>query len=131
MALSRDEVYAKVKGVLVDALGVDDEEIKPDAVIRDDLGAESIDFLDIQFRLEKAFNIKIPKGDMFPENLESDPRFVQDGKVTPEGIAELKKRMPQANFTEFERDPELEKMSRLFTVSTIVNYIMAKIGATA
>lgn len=131
MALSRDEVYAKVKGVLVDALGVDEEEIKPDAVIRDDLGAESIDFLDIQFRLEKAFNIKIPKGDMFPENLESDLRFVQDGKVTPEGIAELKKRMPKANFAEFERDPELEKMSRLFTVDAIVNYVMGKIGATA
>ena len=131
MVQSRDEIYAKVKTVLVDALGVDDDEIKPNAVIRDDLGAESIDFLDIQFRLEKAFNIKIPKGDMFPENLESDPNFVQGGKVTPAGIAELKKRMPKSDFTEFERDPELEKISRLFTVDAIVNYVTGKIGATA
>ena len=130
MAQSRDEIYAKVKDVLVDALGVDEDEIKPDAVIRDDLGAESIDFLDIQFRLEKAFSIKIPKGDMFPENLESDPNFVQEGKVTPAGIAELKKRMPKSDFAEFERDPELEKISRLFTVDAIVNYVSGKIGAT-
>jgi acyl carrier protein len=131
MPTSREEIYSKVTTVLVDALGVDESEIRPDAVIRDDLGAESIDFLDIQFRLEKAFGIKIPKGDMFPENLESDERFVQNGKVTPAGIAELKKRMPQSDFTEFEKDPELEKMSRLFTVDAIVNYIVLKTGATA
>jgi acyl carrier protein len=128
---SREEIYSKVTTVLVDALGVDETEIRPDAVIRDDLGAESIDFLDIQFRLEKAFGIKIPKGDMFPENLETDERFVQNGKVTPAGITELKKRMPQSDFTQFEKDPELEKMSRLFTVDAIVNYIALKTGATA
>jgi acyl carrier protein len=128
---SREEIYSKVTTVLVDALGVDETEIRPDAVIRDDLGAESIDFLDIQFRLEKAFGIKIPKGDMFPENLETDERFVQNGKVTPAGITELKKRMPKSDFTQFEKDPELEKMSRLFTVDAIVNYIVLKTGAAA
>ena len=85
MAMSRDEIYDKVRGVLVDALGVDDDEVTPDAVIKDDLGAESIDFLDIMFRLEKAFGIKIPRGEMIPENLQNDPNFVVDGKVTPQG----------------------------------------------
>src|SRR3954468_10849837 len=102
MALSRDEIFKKVQAVLVDALGVDEEEVTPTAIIRDDLGAESIDFLDISFRLEKAFGIKIQKGEMMPENLTADPKMVQGGKLTPEGVAFVKERMPQADFTEFE-----------------------------
>jgi acyl carrier protein len=129
MALSRDEIFKKVQGVLVDALSVDEEEVTPEAIIKDDLGAESIDFLDISFRLEKAFNIKIPSGEMMPENLASDPTMVQDGKLTDAGLAELKKRMPHSDFTEFEKDPEVEKMSKLFTVNTIVNYIEGKLKA--
>jgi len=129
MAMSRDEIYKKVQDVLVDALGVDADEVTPDAVIKDDLGAESIDFLDIIFRLEKAFTIKIPRGEMMPENLASDPRLVQGGKVTPEGIAELKQRMPHSDFTEFEKDPEVDAMSKLFTVDAIVNYVEGKLKA--
>ncbi len=127
MALTRDEIFQKVQGVLVDALGVDEEDVKPDAIIKDDLGAESIDFLDISFRLEKAFNIKIPAGEMMPENLASDPNLVQNGKLTPAGLEELKKRMPHSDFTEFEKDPEVEKMSKLFTVNTIVNFVEGKL----
>lgn len=128
MAMSRDEIYEKVKGVLVDALGVDEDEVKPNAVIRDDLGAESIDFLDIMFRLEKTFGIKIPKGEMLPENVASDPTMVQDGKVTPKGIAILKEKLPHSDFTEFEKDPKLENMSKLFTVDAIVNYVATKLN---
>ena len=129
MAMSRDEIYKKVQAVLVDALGVDDEEVTPTAVIKDDLGAESIDFLDIMFRLEKAFGIKIPKGEMMPENLQNDPNIVQNGVVTPAGIAELKKRMPHSDFSDFEADPKLDNLSKLFTVNSIVNYVQGKLGA--
>src|SRR6195952_2362637 len=100
MEMSRDEIYKKVQGVLVDALSVDEEEVTPTAIIKDDLGAESIDFLDISFRLEKAFNIKIPSGEMMPENLASDPTMVQNGKLTDAGLAELKARMPHSDFSE-------------------------------
>lgn len=127
MAMSRDEIYTKVQAVLVDALGVDDDEVKPDAVIKDDLGAESIDFLDIMFRLEKAFGIKIPRGEMMPENLTQDPNIVKDGVVTPAGLAMLKEKMPHSNFTEFEKDPKLDNMSKLFTVDAIVNYVQQKL----
>src|SRR5580700_5360100 len=122
MAMSRDEIYTKVQGVLVDALGVDAEEITPKAMLREDLGAESIDFLDIIFRLEKAFTtdpakpFKIPRGDLFPDDLPtvmSDERYVKDGKVTPEGVAELKKRMPYSDFTEFEKNPSMETADSL------------------
>ncbi len=129
MALSREEIYTKVQGVLVDALGVDEEEVTPTAVIKDDLGAESIDFLDIVFRLEKAFGIKIPRGEMMPENLANDPNVVADGKITPAGIAELKKRMPHSDFTEFEKDSQVDNMSKLFTVDAIVNYVEGKLKA--
>src|SRR5436190_12186806 len=115
MAMSRDEIYKKVQGVLIDALGVDEEEVTPTAVIRDDLGAESIDFLDIIFRLEKAFAIKIPRGEMMPENLTNDPNIVQNGAVTPAGIGMLKQKMPHSDFSEFEKDPKVDNLSKLFT----------------
>ncbi len=138
MALSHDEIYHKVQGVLVDALGVDEEEVTPQATLRGDLGAESIDFLDIVFRLEKAFTtdpakpFKIPRNELFPEDLatmQSDPRYVVDGKITPEGMTELKRRMPYADTTEFEKDPDVEKAGSLITVDTITKYMEAKLAA--
>jgi len=124
--MSRDEVYSKVQGVLVDALGVDEEQVKPDARLRQDLGAESIDFLDIVFRLERAFAIKIPRGEMIPENVMTDPNFVQNGRVTPAGMTELKKRMPYVDLTEFEKDPQVDQLP--FTVDAVVNYVQTKIS---
>jgi acyl carrier protein len=132
MALSRDEIYKKVQGVMMDALGVDEDEVTPQAKLSADLGAESIDYLDIVFRLEKAFAIKIPRGELFPEDLQTmqnDPKFVQDGKITPDGMAELKKRMPYTDFTEFEKDPKVDKAQDLLTVDTVTNYIAAKLSA--
>ena len=137
MAMSHDEVYKKVQGVLVDALGVDAEEVTPKATLREDLGAESIDFLDIVFRLEKAFTtdpakpFKIPRGELFPDdlpNLMNDERYVKDGKITPEGLAELKKRMPFSDFTEFDKNPTMETASSLLTVETVVKYMQSKVG---
>jgi acyl carrier protein len=124
MALSHDEIYQKVKEVLVDALGVDDDEVKPEASLRADLGAESIDFLDISFRLEKAFNIKIPRGELFPESL--DASYVQDGKLTDAGLAETRRRLPHADFSELEktRDPAL--IFNMFAVRDIVDYLERK-----
>ncbi len=125
--MTRDEIYDRVKTVLIEALSVDDEEVTPDAVIRDDLGAESIDFLDIQFRLEKEFGIKIPKGEMMPEDLAAAGEFVRDGKLTQAGIDELKKRMPHADFKDLHAGSDLEEMSKLFTVDAIVNYVERKL----
>ena len=80
-----DEIFEKVQATLVDALGVDEEEVTHGATLQGDLGAESIDFLDIVFRLERNFGIKIPRGELFPENLMADPEWVADGKLTPKG----------------------------------------------
>jgi acyl carrier protein len=127
--MTQDEIFKKVQTILEGALSVEPDEVTPTAVIKDDLGAESIDFLDITFQLEKAFGIKISKGEMMPENLTTDPAFAQNGTVTPAGIAELKKRMPYSDFTEFERNPTVENMSKLFTVNTIVHFVEGKLKA--
>ncbi len=128
MALSRDEITEKVREAMVDALGVDEDEVTPEARIGGDLGAESIDFLDIVFRLEKAFNIKIPRGDLFPDNILTSDEYVQDGKLTAKGIEELKARMPYADLQEFEKNPTVQDIVDLFTVDMIVGYVEAKLG---
>ncbi len=128
MALSEQEIFDKVKDTLVEALGLEDEEVTPEATLTGDLGAESIDFLDIVFQLEKAFDIKIPRGELFPDNILNNPEFVQDGKLTQTGLTQLKERMPHADFSEFEQNPDINKMAELFKVQTIVNYVKDKIG---
>ncbi|GIW79695.1 MAG: acyl carrier protein [Gemmatales bacterium] len=126
---SRDEIYSKVSATLVEALNVDEDEIKPTSTLQGDLGAESIDFLDIVFRLEREFGIKIPRNELFPESIfQGDPEFVQDGKVTEKGIAELRQRMPFADLSKFEENPEVSNISNLFTVEMITRYIEGKLS---
>jgi acyl carrier protein len=129
MPMSEDEVFEKVKETLVDALGVDDDEVTAEATLTGDLGAESIDFLDIVFLLEKTFDIKIPRGELFPDGIFNNPEFVQDGKLTAAGVTQLKSSMPHVDFTEFEQDPDINKMASLFKVQTIVSYVKTKVGA--
>ena len=126
---SQDEIYTKVSATLVEALNVDEDDISPTATLQGDLGAESIDFLDIVFRLEREFGIKIPRGELFPESIfQGDPEFVQDGRVTDKGLAELRSRMPFADLSAFEKDPKVAGISDLFTVEMITRYIQGKLG---
>ena len=128
MAISED-VFAKVQETLVDALGVDDDEVTPQATLIGDLGAESIDFLDIVFRLEKNFDVKIPRGELFPEGLASaDSGYIEDGKVTEKGISELRDRMPHADIDKFAQDPKVENIQELFTVEMICKFLESKIN---
>jgi acyl carrier protein len=128
--VTKEEVFEKVQTALVDALGVDEDEVTPEATLVGDLGAESIDFLDIVFRLEKTFNIEIPRAELFPEDILTNAEYVQDGRVTPAGIKELKKRMPFADLTKFEADPLVQNFGNLLTVSDMCRYIESKVGAS-
>jgi acyl carrier protein len=126
---SQSEIFESVQEILVDALGVDDDEVTPQATLMGDLGAESIDFLDIVFRLEKKFDIKIPRGELFPENLTAaDSGFVQDGVVTPSGITELRKRMPHADIDKLAANPKIENVQDLFTVEMVCKFIQNKLA---
>ena len=125
---THEEIYQKVQTTLVDALGVDEDDVTPEATLFGDLGAESIDLLDIVFRLERNFGIKIPRGELFPENI-SDPDLTENGKLTTRGLTEIRQRMPFADLSKFERNPELNGLSDLFTVDMITRYIQGKLGS--
>ena len=127
---TKDEVFKKVTAALVDALGVDDDEVTPEATMVGDLGAESIDFLDIVFRLEKAFGIEIPRSELFPEDVLTNAEYVENGKVTAAGIEQLRKRMPFADLTRFEKNPAVQEFGNLLTVSDLCRYVESKVGAT-
>ena len=130
MSMSRDEIFQEVQEVLVDALGVDDDEVKTEATLMGDLGAESIDFLDIVFRLEKAFGLKIPREELFPaESLMNNSEFVSNGKFTEVGLNELRQKLPHTDLASFENDPDINKLGDLFTVGAIVNYVDGKLNA--
>ncbi len=130
MAVSREEILQRVQEILVDALGVDDDEVAAEATLMGDLGAESIDFLDIVFRLEKAFSIKIPREELFPaESLMNNPDFVSNGKLTQAGLKEIREKLPHTDLTVFEKNPDLNKLGDLFTVNAIVNYVDTKLNA--
>jgi acyl carrier protein len=124
----RNEIVKNVKLVISQALKVDAEKIDLGASLIKDLGAESIDFLDIVFRLEKTFKIKIPKGELFPEKLLTDARFVKEGQITEAGVEELKKKMPGANWQEFSKNPLVSNLGDLFTVGMIVDYLTEKLA---
>jgi len=129
MAPSRDEIFESVRDTLVEALAVEPDEVTEEATLQGDLGAESIDFLDIVFRLEKGFGIKIPRGELFPDDLLNNPEYVANGKFTAAGLAKVKEAMPHADFTGFEANPDISRMPDLFTVKTLVNYVEAKLAA--
>ena len=127
---TKEEIFSKVQTALVDALGVDEDEVTPEATLIGDLGAESIDFLDIVFRLEKAFDIKIPRGELFPEDILTSTEYVQNGKLTPEGMAQLKSRMPFADFSAFEKNPAVQDFGSMLTVNDMVRFVESKVGTS-
>jgi acyl carrier protein len=124
-----ETTFGRVTKVLMESLNVDEDQIAPAASLQNDLGAESIDFLDIVFRLEREFDVKIPRGELFPESVfQGDPEFVKDGKVTDKGMAELRLRMPYADFAALENDRWLSAIPDLFTVDLVARYVAWKLS---
>lgn len=126
----KDEIIKNVNSIISQALKVEEKKITLQSSLIKDLGAESIDFLDIVFRLEKTFKIKIPKGELFPEKILTDARFVKNGLVTQTGIEELKQKMSNVNWGEFAKNPQVSNLGNLFTVGTIVDYLSGKLQIT-
>lgn len=127
MAVTRAEIFDKTKQALVDALSVEDDEVTEGATLMGDLQAESIDILDIVFRLEKTFGIKISQEELMPRDVISNPEYVVNRKLNPVGLKALKERMPHADFSKFEQDPDIDKIAQTFTVGTIVNFVESKL----
>jgi acyl carrier protein len=125
--MTYDEVFEKVKLVLEEALGVDEDEVTGEATLGGDLGAESIDYLDIVFRLEKAFGIKINQAELMADEVLSDPQYVQDGKVTDLGMTELRKQLPHVDLDAFDATREVEEFPNVFTVESMVKFVQSKV----
>ncbi|MCH8344049.1 MAG: acyl carrier protein [Planctomycetes bacterium] len=131
--MTREEIFESVRKVLEEALGVDEDEVTPEASLTGDLEAESIDFLDIVFRLEKTFatperSFKIEQGELFPENLMENPEWISDSKFTEAGMAMLRRRMPHVDFSAFESDRDVNKVAELITVQSIVDFVDRKLA---
>lgn len=129
LTVSREDIFQKVRTALVEALSVDEDEVTEDAKLQADLGAESIDILDIVFRLEKAFNIKIPQDELIPRDVLSNPEFVHNKRLNGVGLEALRKAMPHADLSAFEKDPDIEKITDVFTVGTIINFVQSKLAS--
>jgi acyl carrier protein len=130
MVMDRDDIFSKIQEVLDDALGVDEDEVTPEASLTADLGAESIDFLDIVFRIEKTFDVKISQGELFPENLVDNEEWVSDGKLTDAGLVMLKGRMAHVEFDSFEGgDRSISKLGDAITVNSLVNFVELKLAS--
>ena len=127
--LSREEIFSNVQETLVEALGVDTDEVTEDATLKGDLGAESIDFLDIVFRLEKSFDIKIPRAELFPDPASADSSLVHEGIVTEAGIAQFREKMPHADIDRLAADPKVENIPDLLTVQMIVRFLETKLAS--
>ncbi|MBQ3350733.1 MAG: acyl carrier protein [Thermoguttaceae bacterium] len=125
---SEEEIFKTIQETLVEALGVDEDEVTEDATLVADLGAESIDFLDIVFRLEKAFDIKIPREELFPQDILTSADFVEDGKLNEAGLAELKKRMPFADLDKFAENPKVQEFGNILTVGDMVRFVASKVA---
>jgi acyl carrier protein len=123
-----EEINVKVAKALTECLNVDEDELILTATLQGDLGAESIDFLDITFRLEREFGIDIPHDELFPESIfQGAPEFVRDGRVTDQGMTELRSRMPYADLEAFDKDRRLSAVSELFTVGLMARYVAWKL----
>ncbi|MDO4585963.1 MAG: acyl carrier protein [Planctomycetia bacterium] len=125
---TKEEILAGVTNVLVDALAVDEEEVKPEATLVDDLGAESIDLLDIVFNLEKTFDIKIDRGELIPEDLLNNTDFVQEGKLTDAGLNELRRRIPFADLETFAKNPMVQNITKVLTVNDMCHIVESKLN---
>ena len=126
-----DEIFEKIKETLSGALGVDKNEIEIDSSLVRDLGAESIDFIDILFRLEKTFNVKIPSGELFPGNILNQEGLIKEGKVTPEGLEVLRQKLPFMDVDSFAKAPAVSRLADFFTVRMVVSYMKDRVTNSA
>ena len=126
-------IFPKVADAMADALGCDKEKVKLDASLIGDLGAESIDFLDIIFRLERAFKVKIPRGKIVEEarGQLSESEFEKGGVVTDAGVARLKSFLSEVPPERFKTPLKSAEIPKLFTTETFCKMVIRQQRATA
>ena len=128
-----DAVFPKVADTVADALGCDVDDVKRDSSLINDLGAESIDFLDLVFRLERAFKVKIPRGKIVEDSRGTltEAEFEQKGLVTERGLAQLRAFLSEVPADRFRSPLKVAEIPRLFTAETFCKLVIRAQRATA
>ncbi len=121
-------VFGKIRTALVESLGVDESEVTPEAKLTHDLGAESIDFLDIVFKLEKAFDIKMQRTELYPEDILENAEYIKDGKLTSEGLVQLRRRLAFLDLDDFAVNPVVKDFKDLLTVNDMCRFVQSKLA---
>lgn len=132
--MTRDEINQQVQTAVADALGLDEDEVTPDATLMDELGAESIDLLDILFRLERALGVKIQAsdiGDHVQGGIPDDKFGDENEVITPVGMEQLKKVMPQLDVDELSGKLKADEVMSHFTVDNLAQLVETRVAATA
>lgn len=124
----RMEVFEGVKEVLCEVLKVEENDVFFSARLFADLGTDSVGYMEIMVMLEDVFGITIPVEDVVPNLSLSKSGLVRDGIVTPAGIIEIRRIVPYADFTLFERDPRIERIDDIFTVKFLADYVVDRLG---
>lgn len=120
------DVFEKVRSCFVDALGVEPEDVTLKARVIDDLGAESLDFLDIAYRLEQTFKIKIPRGEIKTKSQEglAANEWEKDGLLTEKALAKILEVMPEVDPASIKPGLKAKDIPKLFTVETFFNMVV-------
>jgi acyl carrier protein len=124
--MNLETVYPKVQEIIADVLVIEEDEVSLKARLIADLGAESIDFLDLVFQLEKEFAIKIPRGQL-EKNARgtlSEAEFEQGGVLTTEGLGALKSYLSEVPDAHFTANMKVNEIPMLFTVETFCKLII-------
>jgi len=121
-----DAVYPTVAATVADALGCDPEDVKLDVSLIEGLDAESIDFLDLVFRLERAFKVKIPRGKIVEDARGDLPEadFEQKGIVTDAGMERLRSFLSEVPADRIKAPLKVAEVPRLFTAETFCKLVV-------
>lgn len=125
-----DSVYPKVREIIADVLVIDEEEVELNSRLIGDLGAESIDFLDLVFQLEKEFSIKIPRGQL-EKNARGDlseDEFEKGGVLTSKGMQALKNYLSEVPAQHFKNNMKVNEIPMLFTVQTFCKLVITAVN---
>ena len=123
------DVESAVKDAVVEALALDEDEVTPDSTLMDDLGAESIDLLDILFRIQKSTGVKIEASDLgdYIQGGIPDDEFSDDNEmITEKGAEQLHKVMPQVDPSELAGTLNANEVITLFTVQNLTDMVKSR-----
>jgi acyl carrier protein len=134
MTATTDEIYNGVQSSVAEALGLDEDEVTADSTLLGDLGAESIDLLDILFRIERSLGVKIQASDLsaYVQGGIPDSEFGDENElITPTGMAQLKKVMPQIDPDELQGKLKADQVLTLFTVQNLADMVAQRADGAA